>query len=498
MKTEKEKSLNRQKGSAAIEAILSFVGFLFVIFTILNIVNFCRVQTLISNAVDTAAKEMSQYSYFYEISGLSKFNKETQKLADGGSAVLNEVVGNVDNLYKSVNGAVKNTIDRTTEITNAIEGGTADVDTIKGQLNGINSDVQGVETAMNLMSASVEGIMSNPILYLKSIVAVAGNEGLELLKSHAIAAPLAKALTAKHFGSSMAEADRYLEELGVVDGLDGMNFKMSTIFATGTPDEIHIVVYYRLKINQILDWAELEAILSKDAVARAWLGGDNVTQKVTPAVSGTSPTTTPEGGQNNQPAEGEPEKEKNEETKPEETDKGSGTGSTDLWALPKTSDDGYYAVQSPAFTKLMGDTYGFSSNGNIPYLCGQNGSIAYGCSNYVDADGLIRGINGQNSVLAESAYLSSIRALKNAEDSYDPEAPISAHNYKPGSVKQIQYVVYVPENIPDDKLNEIKAAGEIGVERYKNEAKEIIGRDIDVHISYVKGGGTYDYGGSEQ
>ena len=52
-----------EKGAATIEAVVSFTGFLFVIFTLLNIVNFCRAQMLVSNAVDTVAKELTQYSY---------------------------------------------------------------------------------------------------------------------------------------------------------------------------------------------------------------------------------------------------------------------------------------------------------------------------------------------------------------------------------------------------------------------------------------------------
>ncbi|SCX11724.1 hypothetical protein SAMN02910339_01648, partial [Lachnospiraceae bacterium YSD2013] len=61
-------------GAVTVEALVSFVGFLFVIITILNVANYCRAQMVISNAVDAAAREMAQYSYFYEMSGMKKFN----------------------------------------------------------------------------------------------------------------------------------------------------------------------------------------------------------------------------------------------------------------------------------------------------------------------------------------------------------------------------------------------------------------------------------------
>ena len=38
--------LKEDEASAVVEAVISFAGFLFVIFTILNVVNFCRAQML--------------------------------------------------------------------------------------------------------------------------------------------------------------------------------------------------------------------------------------------------------------------------------------------------------------------------------------------------------------------------------------------------------------------------------------------------------------------
>ena len=51
----------------------------------------------------------------------------------------------------------------------------------------------------------------------------------------------------KHFGDNKAEANAILEQLGIVGGLDGMNFTRSTIFHEDHPDEIHLAVYYTVK-----------------------------------------------------------------------------------------------------------------------------------------------------------------------------------------------------------------------------------------------------------
>ena len=205
---------------------------------------------LISNAVDTATKEITQYSYFYKMSGLEGFSNQVADNAETGKTNLNDVIGTVGDLYSSVGTAVDNTVENATNIKNAVETGNVDMNNIQNTLAGIKTDGTNIETSMNSVLSAFESVQDNPLLYMKSIIAVAGNESLDLLKSHVIAAPLAKMFTAKHFGSTTAEANDTLKGLGVVDGLEGMNFKMSSIFSSDDPESVHIVVYYKLRIVQ--------------------------------------------------------------------------------------------------------------------------------------------------------------------------------------------------------------------------------------------------------
>ena len=283
MRNNNQIKVNRERGAATIEAIISFMGFLFVIFTIFSIINVCRVQMLVSNAVDTATKELTQYSYFYKMSGLQKFSSELSATAETGKTNLNEVIGTVDQLYTSVGTAVDTTVEHGTSITDAIESGDVNLDEVQNALLSVKNDITNVESAINSVSNAFGDVMDNPILYMKSLVAVAGNEGLDLLKSHIIAAPLAELFVSKHFGANKKEADEKLESLGVIDGLDGMNFKMSTLFASDSPEDVHIVVYYKIKVMQLFDWIPLEIPLCKESVARGWLAGDDVQAKVKPA-----------------------------------------------------------------------------------------------------------------------------------------------------------------------------------------------------------------------
>lgn len=83
----------REKGSLTIEATISLTIFLMVIISILSFVNYCRVQATISNAVDGVGKELSQYAYFYKMSGLDKVEANINESASGSTSQMNSVIG---------------------------------------------------------------------------------------------------------------------------------------------------------------------------------------------------------------------------------------------------------------------------------------------------------------------------------------------------------------------------------------------------------------------
>ena len=311
----------RQRGSATVEAIVAFVGFLFVIFTILNVVNFCRAQVLISNAVDAVTKELTQYSYLYQISGLQKFDSDIQDIAQTGKDNLNTVAESVGDLYSAMSDAYETTSREATNLANATLDGSVTEDMVTSALNHLEMDGTNINTSINNMTTEFATVADNPVLYMKSIIAVAGSEGLEAIKSHLIAAPLAKAMLVKHFGSDWDSADQQLKALGVVDGLGGMNFGMSTMFSANEKEDIHIVVYYKLKITQFFPWADFEATMCKQSRARAWLGGDDVIVKVAVAKSDSGDV----GGENNgaEPPEQTEENTGGEEP-PEQTEENTG------------------------------------------------------------------------------------------------------------------------------------------------------------------------------
>ncbi len=478
-------AMRNGKGSATVEAVIAFTGFLLLIFTILNVVKYCRAQMLISNAMDTVAKELSQYSYFYEMSGLQKFSDDMKSSADMGADNINAVIGTVDDLYKGFAKAEKNTLEATTETMNALEKGDNVVDTVQNTLAGIKNDAQNIQRSMTAVSNAFDSMADDPILYMKSIVAVAGNEGVDMVK-HLIAAPLTKLMFSKHFGSSQAEASEALEAMGVVDGLDGMNFSMSSLFVSQHPNDVHLVVYYRLKLVQLVDWVDgLEASICKEAVTRAWLGGDDVIAKVSPLPPPAVKTSDSEGnGGATVPAD---EGQEGEEQKEEQTIKDTVDTEGSFWYLP-TKDEHYYDQKAGAFYEKFKEDYGIEPDtASQSFLGRDKNNRAMGFMICKDAS--------EAEHVSYQAFCHSFEMLEFLEEDYRESG--GEKGYEPGSTKEFTLIVYVPENISDEQLDEMKKVARKNEDLYYENSTAKTGLDLIVSIEYVRDGGNYDYGGDE-
>lgn len=484
------KELNNQRGSATIEAVIGFTAFLFAIFTILGLVNFCRAQMLVSSAVDTAAKEMSQYAYFYQMSGLQKFEEQLDDNASVGKNNINEIIGTVDTLYSSINGAVDQTIQEKTNVENMLAAGDADLQTFENAITGIENSAEGVMQGITGVSNALKDVGNDPLLYMRSLVALIGSEGMEAAK-RAVAVPLARAFVSKHFGEDTDAANAKLEALGIEGGLDSMNFNLSNIFSDDKHQDIEITVIYKVKLFQVFDWVILEANVSKVASCRAWLGGDDVIVKAVsseqPPLGTEVPTTDGEGTdettENTEPTE--------ETTDPTESNNTQVDTSNSYWYLG----DGGYGVANAgvedAFHKLFNDTYNVDPS-NI-------GSQ----TNYVP------GRNDKNETTTH-AYKWDCKTSPDPDDfdmAFVMGELLQAENAKkeghlPENIELINYVVYVPENISDEDYAALEKAASDAILEYRKFAMMYPDESLDevvLSIDFVKAGGNYDYstGGAE-
>lgn len=258
--------LNKEDGSVTIEATISLSAFMFAIVTILTIVNICLAQAKIAYAINTTAKEISQYSYLYSLTGLN------DRQADIYNAGKNQTAS-VDNILKNVN-----------ETYNEIEkiAGTADqtninTDDLAGKWDEIKGSVDNIKNAGSSIKGDIESIASDPKSLIFGIAKLASSEAFDLAKSRLIAAPISKALCKRHLvNEEGGDPEAFLKHLGVVPSasgsyVDGLDFSQSTLFPYGT-DEITVNVSYDIKVVALL--IDFKFHFNQTARTNGWMAGE--------------------------------------------------------------------------------------------------------------------------------------------------------------------------------------------------------------------------------
>ena len=258
--------LNRFKGesgSVTIEATISLSTFMFAIVTLLTIVNICVAQSKIGIAINSSAKELSQYSYLYAITGLNE-----------SEAALNDAATEEK---QKINDRIQTVNDTFTEIQNlAVSVGEA---AESQDLSGLLSQLEKTGDSAGELKATMEEIAKDPKGVAFGLLKVIGSKGLDAAKSRLIAAPLAKTLSKKNLVSEKSgDVDAYLKHLGVVPSangsyIDGLDFSQSTIFPGGS-NEIKICVSYDVKVIALLP-IDFSFHFEQTAITQGWLCGSD-------------------------------------------------------------------------------------------------------------------------------------------------------------------------------------------------------------------------------
>jgi len=263
-----------QRGSATIEAVASLTIFIVAIMTILSFINICRAQAAVSHAVDAAAREMSQYAYLYHLTGLDSYEQNLNASLAKDREKVDAIVGGTEAFYevfKTIGSGEASLEDIGNVVEQAVNE--SDEDTKQNNISGTTITMENAGSLINEMIQTMSSI-DNPMKFFKRVAAIGAVEGASFLRSQLIAVPFAQILVKKHFEVDGMDADTYLRTLNI-DGMDALNFKMSTIFAPATPNDIHLVCYYQMKPVKFFNFEFGTITLCKESVTRAWLGGDH-------------------------------------------------------------------------------------------------------------------------------------------------------------------------------------------------------------------------------
>ncbi|MCL1791802.1 MAG: hypothetical protein FWG40_10765 [Peptococcaceae bacterium] len=211
----------RDRGSFTIEATLAISVFMFCFVSFISLALIAKAESTTQYAIDQVAKEMSRY--YYVADRVLANDSGLHAIED-----MDEAIESVVNLSNTANEAVDH-----------VSGGFED---FSDALSTIGNDIDSISTAAKNMQSSFAPILDDPVGMVKLLIRQAGNE----VVNKVIAQMMCRSLTPKYITSN-GNADETLKRMGVVNGLNGLDFRMSTFMADDR--SINIVLVYQVKVT---------------------------------------------------------------------------------------------------------------------------------------------------------------------------------------------------------------------------------------------------------
>lgn len=260
-------SKKREDGAVVIEATIALSAFMFAIVMILSILNICIVQARVGNAINITAREISQYSYLYGVSGMNKFQNDLHESSSNTKKNIDDIMKNVNEVYGEVA--------KITENENPVSGDiTGSVNRVTDILESYNKD----DSAGKKLVSQLEEIAENPKELMFGMARIAADKVINKDLSELLAKAMAKPLCRKNLTHQKgSDPGIYLKHLGVVPDskgsyIDGLDFSGSSLFCNGS-NLIIINVNYDVKVVPLLP-LDFKFHFNQKAITHGWLAGE--------------------------------------------------------------------------------------------------------------------------------------------------------------------------------------------------------------------------------
>lgn len=263
--------LKDEKGAIVVEATLSLTFFIFAMLMILSIANICLAQSKIGTALNSAAIEISEYSYLYGLTGLNDKHKE---LAHKG-AEADEKIGNVASGVAELYGSIS-------EIANVGSNiKISDFSDITNAYNSISGNVNQAQASANQIIDTVKSVADDPKAFILSLGALIGTGAWNTVNTE-VSGIIGQNFMKKHLNNKKGgDYETYLKWLHVVPKggsyLKGLNFSQSKVFANGTED-IDLVVTYKVRVIKLLG-VEKDFVFTQRAHTKGWFGNKSSSEE---------------------------------------------------------------------------------------------------------------------------------------------------------------------------------------------------------------------------
>ncbi|MBS6194841.1 MAG: hypothetical protein KH828_04605 [Clostridiales bacterium] len=216
-----QKNRKHDRGSLTVEAILFLIPFMCAYLTVINAGRFVQTEMLIHHAITQTGKQISTYSYVFTKSKAAEMMQGTNRKKEEFQANVDEAVSSVQQFANSV-GSV-------------------------GSSGDIFSDLEDIYESGNAAGENLSEFFSDPEAIASGVFAMVKG-GIREDALTLLAGELSKSSIKSSISLISDDANEYLENLGVVGGLDGLNFRKSKWISNKSgKGDIQIVVTYQMK-----------------------------------------------------------------------------------------------------------------------------------------------------------------------------------------------------------------------------------------------------------
>ena len=246
-----------EQGSFTIEATLCLTLFMTAFIAFISLAMIAKTESITQYALDQTAKEIAQYYYVADKMGIANTDS-------GGVKEIDDTVQSIIDFT-----------DTSKTTVNKYKGKSANdlYETLKNYKD-VANDVNEITKAANKVYGSYKALFDDPKEILKALTTSLAKEVSNEIISKLIAQPICRVLVPKYITSS-GDADKTLKAMGVVGGLDGLDFRMSNFLTDQR--SINIVVVYRIKILGF-GFFNKDLVIKQTASTAAWVKGVSLAQ----------------------------------------------------------------------------------------------------------------------------------------------------------------------------------------------------------------------------
>lgn len=279
-----------ERGVVTIEATISLCAFLFLFMTMYSVITVCNTQARMAVALDNTAKELSQYTYLYSLTGLQDEYVKLQEQAAASAGDIKDVVDQAGGAKSNICTYVGNLAEGIGDL-QSIFGGDK-----KGEVPDTTATMQQISVILanlkdgKVVIGEVKGqltelfrtLSEDPMKMLTGLITILEHDTINLVASQIIAPPICKTLIKKHVaisGDDMSDAaiEAALKKMNIVPDsngsyIDGLDFTKSSLYTTENYD-IVLRMEYDMNLTPYLP-VDIKFHICQSAATRGWADGD--------------------------------------------------------------------------------------------------------------------------------------------------------------------------------------------------------------------------------